>query len=162
MKSAWFARLYQTPEVFFLLFSSQSSLTPPINVPKILNCPLVYAGFDCKAPPVKRSQHLLRAYVEAVWHLLSTMLRHVEKSLISFKVCLNIFSTFLLLMKKRSQVEILRKKIQSSPTGIEPMTFQVPVGCSTTELWRTHCGEQGHTTRENFFSEYFDLRALLH
>ena len=33
-------------------------------------------------------------------------------------------------MKKRSQVEILRKRFFEPPTGVEPMTVQIPVGHS--------------------------------
>ena len=34
------------------------------------------------------------------------------------------------IVKKRSQVEILRKRIFWAPTGVEAMTFQIPVGRS--------------------------------
>ena len=33
-------------------------------------------------------------------------------------------------MEKRSQVEILEDKFSEPPTGVEPMTFQIPVGRS--------------------------------
>ena len=107
-------------------------------------------------------------------------------------------------MKKRSQVEILRK-FSEPPTGVEPMTFQIPVGRSNhwamgVSWWArsyTRCLENsfsGVFRLENAsslftlypshqsiyhlftfiistcwalqygssFSEYFDLRTLLH
>ena len=47
-------------------------------------------------------------------------------------------------MEKCSQVKYSEKDFPSSPTGVEPMTFQkYRLDALTTELWGTH-GERGH------------------
>ena len=62
-----------------------------------------WSSFSFLKAPIKRSQHLLGADVEAIWH---PHLNNVEKSFISFKLCFNIFSTFILFSKCWSRLTL--------------------------------------------------------
>ena len=59
-------------------------------------------------------------------------------------------------MKKRSQVEILRKEFSELPTGVEPMTIQILIPVSGRSWVQLPLG-----AKKNSFSEYFDLRFFI-